>query len=768
MSQKLKTATAPTVSRDKRIKKPIRTILFRTAAALTGLLTGLSSVLGFPSFMCAAAAELAGENAVWVFLGAVGAYFIRGSVIDGIVQLCAVLTIAAIHALDPFGERRDEPLYGSMLTTGSLMLFSCVLTAAMPADFYTAAMRMINSLLSGAIVFIARSLLITRQRSGMFDLSGISGVFVGIFYIMAVSALASARVLVFDLARIVGTFLILTASGRYRSTGGAVIGALTACGVLLCEPSIARNTMLLAAAGLISGAFGQLGMLISVMSFLISLLIGLVAVGVNADTYHMFADAAAGAVLFAGIPASAVKRAAACISGLTGSVDIVGQTTSSRLMLAGKSLADIRERLDLAGETILRRTAARSLSQEVRRCVCSQCDCHDLCFIHSQSAPQGFLRLEELAASGEIDASLVSQEVPCCTRPQLIADAFGEFSRRFAQQRGESLRVRELRELLCADLSVMEDILADLSFRASSVRSIDPLLSSKLRDKFSLMGFRSVKACVYVDDTVCRRADVYIVSPFKGDLVKLTASVGALLDCDMGLPDIIDQQGITRLSFAQVPPMHALTAVYTASAGGEYSGDSYEIFDLNGSEKYVLLSDGMGTGKRARLDSVFALTLARKLISSGLSMTTAHKLINSMLRVKGWEESFATLDMLRVDLNGGCAGFLKAGAVSSRLCRDGGFTVIGSQAFPAGILAHCDPDVGDLKLFEGDTILMTSDGADEDTADLLAATAAAAPHTDLETLVRQLGALALEHRDKTHTDDLTVILVRVQKGGGSR
>ncbi len=48
-------------------------------------------------------------------------------------------------------------------------------------------------------------------------------------------------------------------------------------------------------------------------------------------------------------------------------------------------------------------------------------------------------------------------------------------------------------------------------------------------------------------------------------------------------------------------------------------------------------------------------------------MQTAHRLINSMLRVKGWEESFATLDIMRLELNGGTVQFLKSGAAQSFL-----------------------------------------------------------------------------------------------------
>ena len=88
-------------------------------------------------------------------------------------------------------------------------------------------------------------------------------------------------------------------------------------------------------------------------------------------------------------------------------------------------------------------------------------------------------------------------------------------------------------------------------------------------------------------------------------------------------------------------------------------GMSFDMLSLSTGERYIILSDGMGTGKRAKLDSMFAVNLASRLLKAGVSLSTAHRLINSILRVKGWEESFATLDILKLDLCGGIAEFLR-------------------------------------------------------------------------------------------------------------
>lgn len=764
MLQNVKTSAAHTKG-SRAARPPVskkRRLLYRAEAFIAGLTTGFSVTLGFPSFMCAAAAALAGDYSPAVFLGTLLAFLLTRGLEAGIVQLCSVLVITAIHFIDPFGDRRDEPVYRSLVVTGVLMLFSCVVTAAMPGDFYVASMRMINSLLAGCTVFIAKTVLRTARRSGVYDLTGMNGIFIAMLCIVGVSILASVNIVTVNLGRLLGTFILLQSAKRYRSFGGAVAGALTACGVMICDPGLARNTLLLATAGLICGAFVQFGTLATVMTFLVSALISLVAVGVNADTYHMFADVVLGSLMFIVVPADKVKRFGKRISGFRSTPEIVGQTTAARLAMAGQTLGEIRRRLDMVTVAMDRSTASRTAAAEVKRCICDDCTSCALCFEKSEVTQRAFEDLQQMQNShGVVTADDVRAAVKCCDRPELLAEAFTDLGRHILEDRAENIRMRELRGMLTDQLLSMEEILGDLSFRTSRVRSIDPGLSARVREQFAAMGYRGAKVCVYVDEDLCRRADAFVNGDFTGDIVRLTASVSALLDCDMGLPDVSGENGVTRISFAELPAYSAETAVFAASAGGEYSGDSCDVFDIGGNEKYLVLSDGMGTGKRARLDSSFTVNLSRKLLTSGLSMTTVHRLLNTMLRVKGWEESFATMDMLGLDLCGGRASLLKAGAVRSWLCRDGAVLPIGGQSFPAGILADCAPDKSDIKLFDGDMILMASDGADDETAELLAQTAAADPAADPDELVHRLGGIALERRQGGRGDDLTIMLARI-------
>ena len=736
-------------------------ILFTMVMAF---LATFGKILGFPSSMNVAVAVLSGGNVIPAFLGSVLAYFLTGTLSDGIIQVCSMLIIASIKFIVPMGEGKNDPIFLSLVTTGTLMLFSCVMSVAVPSDTYTASLRMISALLCGCVVFIARSIQCRKENCGVFDLTGVNGIFLSLIYIIIICTLTSVPIPVLNLGRILGTLCMLLAVRKYKNVGGAVVGALTTCGVLLCVPALARNTLLLATSGLICGIFLQLGNLLMILIFLIVSLISMVAMGINGDTFSMFADLLAGAMLYIALPMPLVKKLAKRVVGVKNTADIVGQTTSSKLNFASQTLKGIRGQLNMVTAAIDKKQKQQSLSENVKLRVCEGCDLIDVCALREKEMSKAFKKLEEIIEEYNcISVNDVRKTLPACTNGKLMCDTFNSVYSEMLSEKSNNIKIREMREFLTEQLFSMENMLNDLSFRVGQVRSVDSALSAAVREYFSNLGYPNAKACVYVDEELCQRVEVFLTADFKGDLVRVTASISEIIEYDLDLPVIVKADKLTKLSFAEVPKFEVEVQSFTASSSGEYSGDSFEVFELNGNEKYAILSDGMGTGKRARLDSVFSVSLVTRLLSSGLSMSTAHKMINSMLRVKGWEESFATLDLLKIDLSCGSAEFLKSGAADSYLCRDGGIKVIKGKSFPAGILPDCPPDMINLKLFDGDIILMMSDGVESSAAKELARFAAPSSKLKLEDIASKLGSLAMSIENGKKRDDITIILFKINK-----
>ena len=140
------------------------------------------------------------------------------------------------------------------------------------------------------------------------------------------------------------------------------------------------------------------------------------------------------------------------------------------------------------------------------------------------------------------------------------------------------------------------------------------------------------------------------------------------------------------------------------------SGDSYSAMELRNGSALLVLSDGMGSGERARRESAATVGLLEDFIESGFDKELAVRMINSVLILKSSEESFSTLDICSVDLYTGCAEFIKIGAAETFILRDGRVTEISSSSLPIGMLNDVDLEITERELKHGDIILMATDG----------------------------------------------------------
>ena len=728
-------------------------------------IAAFGKLLGFPSSMNVAVSVISGVNIIPAFIGSVCAYIIQGSLEAGIVQLCSMLVIAVVRLILNDSRKNENPIFISLLTSAIMILFGSVMSVALPGDTYTTSMRMLSALLCGCVVFVMKTIVQRRDNDGSFELSGINGIFGGIIYIMVIATLSAAPVPVINLGRAAGTFGILCGVRKYRNAGGAVMGALTTCGVLICNPLLAKNTLLLATSGLICGAFLQFGALMTVLSFLGISLISLVAIGINGDTFFMFADLLIGSMIYIAVPVSLIKRAAGRVMGARNSIDLVGQTASARLSFASHTLSDIRSQITLVSAAIDRKSKDTDLKRQVCMAVCSGCSMFQGCWKKNKEYTlSAFSELENtILCYNGISAIDIDKHLPVCSKAAEMEFTFNELYKEFLAEKANSIHLKEMRELVTEQLASMEDILSDLSYRVGQVRSIDSSLSAQVRDYFSHLGYPNAKACVFVDENRNQRVEVFLSSVFRGDRVRLTTGISSITECDFDLPVITSVDRVTKLSFTEQPLLELRTGSFQASCNdNEYSGDSFDMLSLSTGERYIILSDGMGTGKRAKLDSMFAVNLASRLLKAGVSLSTAHRLINSILRVKGWEESFATLDILKLDLCGGIAEFLKSGACVSYLYRDESVKAIGGQAFPAGILSDCIPDISDIKIFGGDYIIMTSDGVDENVVRHGISLLRKSCDADPRELAQKIGEAAMEKYKDHKRDDISVIIVKVE------
>lgn len=141
-----------------------------------------------------------------------------------------------------------------------------------------------------------------------------------------------------------------------------------------------------------------------------------------------------------------------------------------------------------------------------------------------------------------------------------------------------------------------------------------------------------------------------------------------------------------------------------------YSGDNFAVMNLDSGQTFMSICDGMGSGKRARRYSEMIIDLLEKMIDSGLEESTILRLANSiMLTGNQWQEP-AAVDMALVDCYSGICQFLKLGAACTYIKRGNWVECIKSTSLPMGVLEEVDMETITKKLYDGDFVIMVSDG----------------------------------------------------------
>ena len=196
--------------------------------------------------------------------------------------------------------------------------------------------------------------------------------------------------------------------------------------------------------------------------------------------------------------------------------------------------------------------------------------------------------------------------------------------------------------------------------------------------------------------------------------------------------------------------------------GEEISGDNYMVKNQLPGQAILSLSDGMGSGRMANADSETVMELTEQLLETGFSARAALKLVNTVLLLNGQNERPATLDLCLVDLYSGVMEVMKLGAAASFIMGKSTVEIMESDCVPAGILNPVEPALLSKKLWDGDRIVLVSDGVldampgeykEEAFRDFLAGLPEAGPQETAEMIMTY--ALALDEEPK---DDMTVLV----------
>ena len=267
------------------------------------------------------------------------------------------------------------------------------------------------------------------------------------------------------------------------------------------------------------------------------------------------------------------------------------------------------------------------------------------------------------------------------------------------------------RELACGQFDWISKLLEELSTEIGQGARI---LFGKEKTAVSVLsdnGFEVLSAsCVSPPSGAVKLTCIVKEIPVSTSLSRLTAELSRELEAELLPPKITEHKNGKELVFLRKEIYKIrLGSAFSSCGGKKLCGDYFECFQTD-SKAYIILSDGMGTGGRAAIDSAMTVELFSRLIRAGISTDTALSITNSALSVKSDDESLSTLDVAEIDLFTGDTTILKAGAAPSFYTVSGRVKSIEIPSTPLGILSKVKFSKYSLRLRAGDTLVMVSDG----------------------------------------------------------
>lgn len=366
-------------------------------------------------------------------------------------------------------------------------------------------------------------------------------------------------------------------------------------------------------------------------------------------------------------------------------------------------VSDVSEKLD----SIINPEVNRMFSG-LQQKVCDGCQKKFLCWSRNfDSTASDVLTIAGIEQNHKVNLKKV------CPRFEQMNLYIDEGYKDFAESIETKNKLSEMRRVLTDQFKSMGDFLQSTALSVSESRIPDKGKASVLKTALSDSG-------IFADSLSC-----YCNSDSKMT-VEITSFDPQIHEQHKRIKAILEFVTKRRFEKAEITVTEIKTVIIFEEKSAYYvqvgswqkpmknekvCGDTIAVIKKKNGLASVILSDGMGTGSRAKIDSTMTCSIMEKLILSGFDFDSALKIVNSSMIMKSTDESIATIDALSVNLFTGRAEFFKAGASITFIRRGNEITVIEAPSLPVGIIRNVEFFKAHKDLEVGDIVLLLSDGA---------------------------------------------------------
>lgn len=563
-----------------------------------------------------------------------------------------------------------------------------------------------------------------------------------------------------NIGRLILGFVLLTVTARRGLSWCAVIAVPAVLGFCANGAQSAAGAAVIAFSAVASGVFTKFGKIARSVGFVFFVAACMLALGIDEGSWRILIEAAISAAAFVCIPIEKIKVPESDFSDST-----VALMLRERLNFAADAIGGIGSGINAAADTLDRKysTSPEQVAERAADRACRSCPNSMVCWGKKyEQFHKEFSRLVmQLRTGFELTEFSMSPECAeeCVNKGGVVRAISTEYSR-YLSAMSDERRIRELRRIYVDQLEGVRDILRDLGTLKADVKTVNRARAAEKRAEKLLRenGVELPQAFVMFDRRGKLRFEAYGTTEPRVTREYLGTLLIKTLGRDLELPEISGSSGRFRITTNERTALSAKIGAYQLPRGqNNVCGDCYDSFTDASGALYVILSDGMGTGSRARVDSAMACSVLSKLLKGGISLPAALETVNNVLMIKSADESFATLDICRLDLNSGECAVYKAGAATTYIKSANKLVRASLSSPPAGLGGKLTVPAQRFTVGAGDVIIMTTDGAVLDEQWLSRELSQRVEPCELSERIAKAARAAENGRD----DDISVIAVAV-------
>lgn len=710
LKEKKISSSAETEITAKRSISPVSALFL---SAFFGFLAAGTKPGGNGAPLCAAiTAVLPPFNGFAAFAGAMGSFFINGTFSAGITEMIAMPAVIFSRAMlsSVFG-RKITPAVSSGLAAAGYII--CGLITAMNYKITAALIMAIifRGVVCGAAAYFAAKLSSAAENGLIFATE--TKISLAVVYVLIIFMLCGISFGAFNAGRIAGIFVIAAAAFRYGLTGSAAAGALSAFAFGAMSPSMTSTAAIVVCAGFAAGFSAKKSKLSSAAVLLGTIFAGALVYGMPSDSAKLIADATVAAAAFYIIPEKLYSKP---FGRTSAPISAAAVQSSYKLKFAAAAVADVRESFSKAAEVLEKNDFENDISASVCGKVCSSCRNGAFCGDSEEHRTKTFFRPAEgiLKRKGFITERELPDELDHCPRKSVLTEAFNEMYRLSQMKKRFGDVNSTMRELTLEQLASTEDMLKYLGGGPETLFACDETLSERIRDILKECGAKRPSAAAFFDSGGRFYAECFYSGRLSEKIETIAERLCEIADRELDKPSSVTLDGVTHLRFHEMPVYEAEIGKAGASGREQVSGDSDAVFRDGFGNLCILLSDGMGSGVRAAVESRMTVSVMSRMIRAGLGSDAAVRMLNSLLITKSPEEIFATVDFMKINLFTGKTEIVKLGAAQTFLKTNGTVKTVESRTTPVGIVGNCEIDRRTALLSDGDEAVMITDGICED------------------------------------------------------